>query len=194
MTIVSWRPKGQKLRNPDTIVCPKCGELAKIVSIPPERVRYRCVACESIFTDPNKATLAKMIMDKKRDSVKSPVIIRDRSKSADSGAASGQNKKPGESETDTKQATVEGTLRLIRQSMLDRRIFSFAYDANGAISNRSVEPYKLTVNNKTSEYVLFGYCVDKGSIRAFRVSLMSACAVQEFTFEQRWPVEDQTIR
>jgi len=194
MTIVSWRPKGQKLRNPDTIPCPKCGELAKIISIPPERVRYKCVACESIFTDPNKVTLAKTIMDKKRDSVKSSVIIRDRSKSVDPGVVSSQNKKPGESETDTKQATVDGTLRLIRQSMLNRKIFSFAYDTNGAVSNRSVEPYKLTVNNKTNEYVLFGYCVEKESIRAFRVSLMSACVSQEFTFEQRWPVEDQTIR
>ncbi|KGR75414.1 helix-turn-helix transcriptional regulator [Ureibacillus sinduriensis] len=76
------------------------------------------------------------------------------------------------------------TLKVCQQSILKKRLVSFDYiDKDGAVSNRTVEPYELHFSE--SSWYLKGFCLHRQGYRTFKLSRIDHIAVDERVFHPR---------
>jgi len=76
------------------------------------------------------------------------------------------------------------TLKICQESILKRRLVSFDYiDKNGAVTNRTVEPYELHFSE--SSWYLKGFCLHRQGYRTFKLSRIDHLAMDERTFHPR---------
>lgn len=198
MPILSPRTKGQKKRIPDTIKCSKCGSVSNLIDNYPNRPKYKCESCGLVSADPSKRNVLKNSYEEKVSKSKPSILVRDRSSEF---ATEKDCSQPVMQELLTKKVLDENSKKLqdknlecIKDAMSSKKLIEFQYeDSMGKVSLRSIEPYKLTYNQKKNEYVIFGFCLEKEAIRAFSILKMSNCKKQGFQFDPRWPIEDQTV-
>jgi predicted DNA-binding transcriptional regulator YafY len=77
-------------------------------------------------------------------------------------------------------------LTLIIQAMRERKILSFTYtDKKGKTETRRGEPYEI----KNGSLFVFDHA--RQQIRQFFLGRIQNPAIEQTTFEPRWPVRDQ---
>jgi len=189
MAIHVLRTLGQKVRNPDTIPCPSCNTESPIEMHYPNKVVYRCPACKAAFSNPQKRDAVKKHLKEKQVAA-AQIVVRDKS-----AGAKEEPRKLSQHKDENKKEQEDKICPLIQEAMSRKKILTFQYgDISGVQSVRSVEPYRLILNEKTHEMVLFAFCLEKEAIRSFKLSSISECSVQDFDFNPRWPIEDMTSK
>ncbi|MDD7794737.1 helix-turn-helix transcriptional regulator [Clostridium sp. 'White wine YQ'] len=67
---------------------------------------------------------------------------------------------------------------ILRNSILENRVINFSYfNSIGEKSNRNVEPFKLLFKEKA--WYLIGYCIEKSSVRTFKITRMADVYITE---------------
>ncbi|WP_238886773.1 YafY family protein [Clostridium sp. YIM B02551] len=67
---------------------------------------------------------------------------------------------------------------LLKSSILEKRVINFSYfNSIGEKSNRNVEPFKLLFKDKA--WYLIGYCLEKNSVRTFKIIRMADVFITE---------------
>ncbi|MBL4932803.1 helix-turn-helix transcriptional regulator [Clostridium paridis] len=67
---------------------------------------------------------------------------------------------------------------LLKSSILEKRVINFSYfNSIGEKSNRNVEPFKLLFKDKA--WYLIGYCLEKNSVRTFKIIRMANVFITE---------------
>ena len=80
--------------------------------------------------------------------------------------------------------TNQATAQAIRDGAVENKEVRIRYrDDKDKISERSIEPYEMK-NGK-----LFGYCINKGGIRAFKTTGIEVAVVTDKPFKPRFPVQ-----
>ena len=75
------------------------------------------------------------------------------------------------------------TVQTIRQAAMDNVLVTINYiDSKGNFSERLIEPYEIKNGS------LFGYCLDKESIRNFKLSKISLVTRTNTRFTPRWAI------
>lgn len=75
-------------------------------------------------------------------------------------------------------------LSLIRNAIEDSRLLAFVYSSvKGETLQRTVEPYTLLLKGRS--WYLYGYCLQRGSFRLFKLSRMKDPAAQTETYRRR---------
>jgi predicted DNA-binding transcriptional regulator YafY len=88
-------------------------------------------------------------------------------------------------------SSVKQKVALIREALQEDRVIRFAYTTvNGVGTVRDVEPMTLIL--KGTAWYVYGYCLERGDFRLFRLSRLSELAVTErrFTRREHAPVEE----
>jgi ribosomal protein S27AE len=156
--------------------CPACSGALKIAELHKDRTTYVCTKCGEVATFTSGPKFAKPPKSKHATAI----TLRDRTTKAYKGKSDGVSV----------YKDVKDILTIVRRAMSSICVISFEYVASdGAKSARSVEPYKLTL--KGGEPILYGYDLDAGSIRIFKLAGMSAMEVQQYLFKPRWEMEDK---
>lgn len=76
------------------------------------------------------------------------------------------------------------TLKTCQESILMKRLVSFDYtDKDGAVTNRTVEPYELHFSE--SSWYLRGFCLHRQGSRTFKLSRIDHITVDEHAFHPR---------
>lgn len=76
------------------------------------------------------------------------------------------------------------TLKTCQESILMKRLLSFDYtDKDGAVTNRTVEPYELHFSE--SSWYLKGYCLHRQGSRTFKLSRIDHITVNDQSFHPR---------
>jgi len=173
------RSKNQQILSGVGKICPGCKSNKLELTEPgKDRTTFTCKKCGSIstFTDAPYTSKTKKEAPKKL----SAITLRDKS---DTHVES-PRQRPLHNEP------IANVLEVIRKSMKDKLILSFDYIASDAKkSSRNIEPYKIT--NKNGEVVLFGYDLENGGIRTFKLGKMSYVENQSYGYEPRYAVEDK---
>jgi uncharacterized Zn finger protein (UPF0148 family) len=156
--------------------CPACNTPLEFSEGGKDRVTYFCPKCHDTITFTNAPDLPNKAPKK----IGSTLVLRDKTKL----------RKRNEKEVET-STTDDLKIDQIRACMSSSSILSFAYNNHETgFTSRSVEPYKLTVD-KVGDIVLYGYDIDAGSIRIFKLAKMKALEKQDFVFSPRWDIEDK---
>lgn len=157
--------------------CPACRGALKIAETQTDRVTYICTKCGEVAT-----FTAKPLLDKPPKSTKmNALTLRDRTTQGYRGKRSNFLAVPKD---------LKKTIDEIKKAMDDTCVISFEYtSADGSKSARSAEPYKLTL--KSGEPILYGFDLDAGSIRVFKLAGIASLEIQQYLFKPRWNMEDK---
>ncbi len=174
--------------NVDVRACPSCGEWAEPYEVHRDRITYKCKNCKAT----NTFTVLPSEVNQPEKKVKKlgAITLRDKSKKPKKEKALKLDETPVE---DVEEAGLVGAVSTIKQGMKDVKLISFDYvDNKGNVSQRSVEPYKLTVD-KNGQVILYGFCTEANGIRVFKIKRAKNCTQLPYEFEPRWPVEDKLL-
>ena len=160
-------------------ICPSCKSTnLKLTEPGRDRTTFTCQDCGAIstFTKLPDTAIHKSVTVKNL----SAITIRDRS-----------SEYPTKHNIQSlKNESIYSVLEIVRKAMKDTVILSFDYvSSDGTKSSRNIEPYKLT--NKNGSIVLFGYDLENGGIRTFKVKNMAYVEQQEYAYKQRYAIEDK---
>lgn len=157
--------------------CPTCKGTLKIAETQKDRTTYICTKCGEVATFTTKPNLAKPPKSKKM----SALTLRDRT------TQGYRSKRNG---TIPINKNLESTIAEIRKAMAGTCVISFEYiSSDGGRTVRSAEPYKLTT--KGEEPILYGFDLDAGGIRIFKLVGMYSVEMQQYLFKPRWGIEDK---
>jgi len=82
------------------------------------------------------------------------------------------------------RAEILETLKTCQESIIKKKLVSFDYtDKDGAVTNRTVEPYELHFSE--SSWYLKGFCVHRQGYRTFKLSRIDQITMDERTFHPR---------
>jgi len=181
MYIISRRSKTRQKLACVGKACPSCkSNKMKLTEPGRDRVTFTCGNCGSISTFTNTPQTAKSKNKKEETKKLSAITLRDRTNER----TEQPRQRPLHNES------IQSVLEVVRKSMTDNCILSFDYVASDdKKSSRNVEPYKIT--SKNGDAVLFGYDLESGGIRTFKIEKMSYVENQVYGYEPRYDVEDK---
>ena len=158
--------------------CPHCREELTLAEIGKDRDMYLCAKCGDV------ATFTRLPFEEPKTKKLNTLTLRDRTtkayKHCESANKAASKNVPKE---------VNSVLKKIRKGMKESVVIGFDYeDTGGKVTERIVEPYKLTI--KGGNIVLFGYDIEVQGIRIFKLCNIASVADQPYSFKPRWDVED----
>lgn len=168
-------------RRIDTGRCPSCGKPLELVEAGKDRNTFHCQNCNST------STFTKLPIERTSEEPKTKrlgaLTLRDRTTPAYRQSENVDAKPLGQ--------TGQQTIFSVRDCMQKKSLVSFSYIVDKKKATRIVEPYKLCLQN--GEPILYGYDVESGGIRIFKVAKMDNVESQNYSFEPKWPIEDKLI-
>jgi len=162
--------------------CPGCGGPLSFVETSNNRDTFFCEKCDSTVSFGKSVD---QITKNKKSKKMNLITLRER-------PAKHSKEKSVVDDVHADAPPQGKPVEAIRAAMGSKSVVDFAYYSKGAKdpSSRSVEPYKLTMNS-AGEIILYGYDLDAGSIRIFKIGRMRGIEKSVFTFTPRWDIVDK---